>query len=50
MTAGPGHILKRHETFWQLLGELLEGLGKILGGEKSFLEGLEDDDRIAKMI
>ena len=44
LKAGPGPILKRHETFWILLGELLEVLGNVLGGLKLFLEGFEDDD------
>ena len=44
LESGPVHILKRHVTSWELLGELLEVLSNGLGGLKLFLEGLEDDD------
>ena len=30
--SGPGHMLSRHGTSWELPGELLEVLGNVLGG------------------
>lgn len=44
LESGPVHILKRHMTSWDLLGELLEVLGNVLGSLKWFLEGLEGND------
>ena len=41
---GLGHLLRRHEAFGELLGELLEGFSNVLGRPKMAFGGLEDDD------